>query len=102
MRFKEGDLTVGDIGVTISAVADISLAGLNVTFKFIKPSGQAIVRSAVVSGYTATYTTVSGDIDEPGTWRVYLYNATSGYHFTKESGNVFVVRPKPEEMAAYE
>jgi len=102
MRFREGDITVGDTGVTITATADISLTGKSVRFDMVKPSGEMIVRTGSVSGYDASYTLASGDIDEAGTWRIYLYNVTDGYYFTKESGNIIEVRPKPGDMAAYE
>jgi hypothetical protein len=102
MRFKDGDITVGDVGINIVATADETLTGETTYFKFVKPSGATISRAAVESGYTATYTTVDGDIDEAGTWRIYLYNATTGFYYTKESGNIMEVRPKPEDMAAYE
>jgi len=103
MRRIEGDITVGDIGVNIIATADESLAGKNVNFKLTKPSGQVIVRAATAtSGYTATYTTASGDIDEAGVWYIDLENVTTGFHYTKGSGTTMNVRPKPEDMAAYQ
>lgn len=102
MRYIEGDLTVGDVGVPIELTANVSLTGKTVYFKLSKPSGAVIVRTASVSGYTATYTTIAGDIDEAGEWRIFAYESTTGYHFTKESGHLVRVRPKPEDMAAYE
>lgn len=102
MRINNGDITVGDVGVNIVITADESLAGKTTLIKMVKPSGQTISRAATESGYTATYATVDGDIDEAGVWYIYLYNATTGFYYTKESGNAMVVRPKPEDMAAYE
>lgn len=100
MNIERGDMTVGDIGVSFIATADETLTDKNVDFIFLKPSGETIRRDATsISGYTATYNTVSGDIDEAGTWYVYLKYETAPYYYTKESGNRFYVRPRPEDMA---
>lgn len=98
MRITNGDFTYGDVGVAIACTADVTLSG-NVDFVFVKPSGATIQRDASISGSTATYTWVSGDLDESGIWYAYLYQADTGYYYTKESGNKFIVRPKPEDMA---
>ena len=103
MRRIEGDLTVGDIGVNITGTVDESLVGKVIYFKFTKPSGEVLTKLATsTSGYTATYTTSSGDIDEDGTWYIDLYNATTGFHYVKGSGVVMKVRPRPEDMAVLE
>lgn len=100
MRIQVGELTVGDIGVNIVGTVDETIAALNIDFVFVKPSGATITRDATsLSGQTATYTTVSGDIDEAGDWHVFLKNVTTGFHYTRESGHKFPVRPKPEDMA---
>lgn len=99
MKIQHGDLTVGDVGVDVTATADATLSG-NVDFVFIKPSGETITRDAdSLSGQTATYATVAGDIDEAGVWYVFLYQADTGYFYIKESGNKFTVRDKPQDMA---
>ena len=99
-KFEHGDMTVGDVNVPVTLSADEVLTGKNVDFEFIKPSGKSIRRDATVTGtYTARYLTVSGDIDESGEWRVFAKDAGSGYYYTKESGNIFRVRPKPMTMA---
>ena len=99
MNIQTGDLTVGDVGVTFEATADETLTGKDVDFYFVKPSGATIRKDTTVSGYTASYTTIAGDIDESGKWYVYVYNATDGYWYINESGNVFIVREKPVDMA---
>lgn len=100
MNKQRGDMTVGDVGVPITATADEDLTGKNIDFIFIKPSGETIRRDATsISTYTATYNTASGDIDEAGLWTVYLKYETNPYYYVGESGNTFYVRPKPEDMA---
>ena len=100
MKRAYGDFTDGDIGVTITRSASISMTGKNIDFVFTKPSGETIVRDAASNtGYTATYTFASGDIDESGTWYVDLRNVTDGYDIVLKSGSSFKVRPKPEDMA---
>jgi len=99
MRYKKGNATVGDVGVQMIATADVSLAGKTVYFDIIKPTGETIIRLAAPSGYTATYTTVAGDLDVDGEYMIFARDATTGYYFTQESGNIFVVRPKPEAIA---
>ena len=102
-RRIDGHLTVGDIGVPIIASTDETLTGLNIDFKLTKPSGQVIIRDASsISLKTATYNTASGDIDEAGDWYIDLFNSTTGYHYIGGSGTHIYVRPKPEDMAAYE
>jgi hypothetical protein len=97
---QHGDFTVGDIGVSIVVTTDETLTGKNIDFKFVKPSRETILRDATsLSGQQATYTWASGDLDESGTWYVFLYNETDDYWYTKESGNAFVVRDKPDVMA---
>ena len=99
MNIRHGDFTVGDVGVNIQITADIDLTGIDVDFIFVKPSGATITRdSTSISTYTATYTLASGDLDESGTWRVWLYEADTGYYFDADD-NVFVVAPKPEDQA---
>lgn len=98
MNKQRGDMTVGDVGVPFICVVDEVITGLSIEMVFVKPSGNSIRRTASVSQYTASYATVSGDIDEDGEWTVYLFNKTSGYFYTNESGNTFRVRPHPEEM----
>lgn len=98
MRIERGDFTVGDVGVPVQLTADISLAGIDINFVFIKPSGTTIRRdSTTISGSVATYTWASGDLDEAGLWWMTLYESDTGYHF-KEYVQ-FKVRPKPEDMA---
>ena len=100
MNKHRGDFTVGDVDVPIIGVADEVLTGKNIDFIFIKPTGETLKRDAdSVSGYNATYHTVAGDLDEDGEWSVYLYYATAPYYYTRESGNTFWVRQKPEDMA---
>ena len=99
MRFKKGDATVGDVGVQMIATADVSLTGKTIYFDIVKPNGETIIRSATPSGYTATYTTVSGDLDVDGEYIILARDATTGYYFNQESGNIFVVRPKPDAIA---
>ena len=93
-------MTVGDVDVPFTVTADEVLTGKNVDFIFVKPSGTTIRRDATsISGYTATYNTVVGDLDEDGEWSVYLKYQTSPRYYTNESGNTFRVRPTPEDMA---
>jgi len=100
MQIQHGDLTVGDVGASITADVGETLTGLNIDFEFLKPDGSMINRDATgVSGTVATYTTVSGDIDQAGQWYAFIYNATTGFYYTKESGHAFRVRPKPGDMA---
>lgn len=101
MNIQYGDMTVGDVGVVITVtISDDTLTGKTISFIFVKPSGDILIKTATVTGvHTATYTTVSSDINESGTWMVYAKDAGSGYCYIKESQNRFVVRPKPEEMA---
>lgn len=100
MRMQKGDYTVGDTNVNISCTVDEVLTGKNVDFEFVKPSGETIVRDATsISGYTATYTWASGDLDEAGDWYAFLKDAGSVFYYTKESGHHFYVRPKPADMA---
>ena len=100
MNKQRGDMTRGDIGVPITVTADETLTAKDIDFIFIKPSGETIRRDATsISGYTATYYTLSGDIDEAGKWTVYLKYETNPYYYVGESGNTFYVRPKPEDMA---
>lgn len=99
MRIQRGDYTMGDVGIAISANADVTLSG-NVDFIFIKPSGKTIRRDASsLSGATATYTWQAGDLDESGKWYAYLRQADTGYFYVKESGHAFDVRPNPQDMA---
>lgn len=99
MRYTRGNVTVGDVGVTITATADIDLTGKSIYFHIIKPNNEVILREANVSGRTASYTTVDGDLDVSGEWVILVKDHSSGYYFTNESGNIIVVRPKPDEMA---
>lgn len=99
MNKQRGDLTVSDVGVPFICVVDEVITGLNIEFVFVKPSGNSIRRTASASVYNASYTSQLGDIDEDGEWTAYLYNKTSGYFYTNESGNTFRVRPAPEDMA---
>ena len=100
MRKQNGDMTKGDIGVPIIAVANETLTGKTIEFEFIKPSGATLRKPAEsVSGRNANYHTVSGDLDESGEWQAYLYDAGEGRYYTNESGNEFIVRPLPSEMA---
>lgn len=98
MRIERGDFTVGDIGVSIELTADISLAGLDIDFVFIKRSGATIMRdSTTIDDATAMYTWAAGDLDEDGEWWATLYQNDAGYYFTDYVR--FRVRPKPEDMA---
>ena len=98
MRMQHGEFTVGDVGVSVVASTDETLTGLNIDFKFLKPSGETIIRdSTSISGQQVTYTWASGDLDEAGTWHCELYNATTGYTY-KGTGE-FVVKDKIEDMA---
>ena len=94
MRLAFGDYTVGDIGLPIEIVADITLSGSH-EIHFIKPSGKIIKKTASISGATATYTWQSGDLDEDGTWEATLYNSSTGYYYKSDGRNNFTVVPKP-------
>lgn len=100
MNKQRGDMTIGDIGVPITVTADEALTAKDIDFIFVKPSGETIRRDATsISGYTATYNTASGDIDEAGVWTIYIKYESNPYYYTNESGNTFRVRPRPEDMA---
>jgi len=100
MRIERGEMTVGDVGISITADLGETLTGLNIDFIFVKPDGSTFTRDAdSVSGTVATYATVSGDIDMSGVWRIYVLNVTTGFHYNKESGHQVQVRPKPQDMA---
>ena len=100
MRIRHGEYTVGDEGVNITCTVDEVLTGKNIDWVFLKPSGATITRDATsVSGYDAVYTWASGDLDEAGDWYAFLRDAGTRFYYTKESGNKFPVRPKPEDMA---
>jgi len=100
MKREFADYTVGDVGNTISLTAPISMTGKNIDLIFTKPSGETILRDATSNtGYTATYTFASGDIDEAGIWHVDLRNVTDGYDIVIKAGSTFKVREKPEDMA---
>lgn len=100
MSIERGDFTVGDIGVDIAITSNQDLTGRNIDFHFIKPGGATISRDATsINTYTATYTTIAGDLDLPGTWYVYLYDATTEFYYNEDGVNTFRVRPKPFVMA---
>ncbi len=100
MRYERGDATVGDVGIPVTAELGETLTGLNIDFVFTRPDGSSFTRDvSSVSGTVATYNTVSGDLDMSGDWRVYAKNANSPYHYIKESGHKFRVRPDPQDMA---
>jgi hypothetical protein len=102
--YNSADLTVGDVGIAIAMTTDIDLSlyvPSDFEFTLIKPSGVTINRQAMaLDGYTVTYYTVSGDIDEDGDWAVYLKNVKVGYEFVKGTRN-FTVRPSAGDMANY-
>lgn len=97
MSYVMGDWTVGDVGATITIPTDVTLTAKNIDIVFIKPSGASLIVDASVSGVEASYTTVSGDVDESGDWKAHVRNVTDGYDFV---GYVPIrVNPKPEDMA---
>ena len=98
MQIQIGELTVRDVGVNIIATADETLEGKTIRFEFIKPSGKMLnVAATATSGQTATYTTAAGDIDEAGTWRVMVFNGTTGFYY--QSVAAFKVNDTPANMA---
>lgn len=100
MRIEHGVLTVGDIGIEITAELGETLTGLNIDFEFLKPDESTIMRDASsLSGTEATYETASGDIDQAGDWYIYVLNVTTGFYYNRESGHHIHVRPKPADMA---
>lgn len=100
MKREYGDYTSGDVGVIITRTVSVSMTGKNIDFVFTKPSGETIIRDATSNtGYIATYTFASGDLDESGVWFADLRNVTDGYDIPIKSGSCFRVRPKPEDQA---
>ena len=97
------ELTVGDIGITIDVTTNEVMSGKDIEVIVVKPSG-ATFRKNVTSisddGYTASYSLVTGDVDEEGEYSVYLRNNEDGYEY-KVGANTFLVRPKAEDMAKY-
>jgi hypothetical protein len=100
MRREHGDLTIGDVGVPVNYTTNEDMTGMNIDFKFTKPSGAVIVRDASsIATTVATYNTASGDIDEAGEWWIDLLNADNPFHYVGEGPMNFKVRPTPETMA---
>ena len=84
------DLIVGDIGARIElrlikkdgTAFDISAATTK-TFIFVKGDGSSVTKTAVfvtagVDG-KLQYTTIAGDIDQPGPWRVRAQVISASY-----------------------
>lgn len=100
MRVETGDMTVGDIGITIQYTVDVTISGAssNIDFIFLKPSGETIRRDSTTTvAAVATYTTVAGDIDEAGDWYGWLYDEFTDFTFIPIK-NKFKVAPKPQDM----
>lgn len=95
-------LHVGNVGSVIQvtvrnedAVYDISTATTK-KFIFIKPTGVSVIKDAAFVN-TGTdgllkYTTLAGDLDVDGTWRIQVYIEISGKKFYSDVTD-FVVSP---------
>lgn len=100
------DLHVGDIGTIIrvtlqdtnsscvSSALNVSSAS-TITFTFKKPDGSKITRNG---GFTTDgsdgqvqYTTVDGDLDQCGEWRVQLYLVLTSGSWRSEIGRFRVI-----------
>lgn len=71
-------LFVGDTGTTITLDSGQSLSGYTATIKYVKPTGATGSWSAIVSGNTAYYVTLSTDLDVAGVWKLQLYVTKAG------------------------
>ena len=101
LRNVGADMTEQDVGVSIEITTNENLTGYNLEFIFVKPSGATITRTATsISGYSASYVTASGDIDESGDYYVFLRNKDIGFEYDP-GNNKFRVRPKGEDQAVW-
>lgn len=99
MKTEHGDLTVGDV-VTIPWTVDETLTGKTLILELYHETGKGKrLTSPAISGDTATFTSTTSTFDVAGVWKGYMYDDTSNKYYTKESGNVWNVRPKPADMA---
>jgi hypothetical protein len=85
-----GKIYVSDWGVIIRAYTGINLTGAtSLKYKVIKPDGRLVewtptVESPATDGYL-TYTTVSGDLDSGGLYKLNAYVVFASGVFTGET-----------------
>lgn len=98
MRIQVGEITVGDVGVTLSvATNDTALSGKTLKLVLTSPTGETKRFTGTVSSQAVSYTTASADdVDEAGEWLIDLYNETAGFHYLPQGQ--FKVRRKPGDM----
>jgi hypothetical protein len=75
---------IGDIGTVILLDTAATLTGGTVTIKYEKPDGSTgswngtIATSASGANKGISYTTTSGDLNQPGLWKLQAYAVLSG------------------------
>ena len=93
----------GDIGtkftVTVyDGTSTVNVSGGTKTILFKKPGGTTLTKTASdedAANGAISYTTVSGDLDEIGTWRIQAKVVTSGGSTFNTDISTFKVSPQP-------
>jgi len=95
--FTTGDTSPALTGTCTSNGAAVNITGATLALHLRKPSGTTVTKVAsIVSGPAGTwsYTWVTGDLDEAGTWRVEVQVTFSGGAIQTFGPINFAVQPQ--------